>query len=192
MMLQGLCQKKIRALLAFGVNEVARALEKDSAAFVLLCRFVDSVNGSLTPVPVEVLSRNGVHHKCRDVRPVRLVDHLATSARMREVPFLVLPKASAMLGQVFGFKRMACLAIKKTTTGQQDEGEDTSTVQQEGERRIQHRGQDVAGRLVLTMVEWVSAGAGMDQDAAATEAASIAVLESFCTLLVNKTDFINR
>ncbi|CAM9203420.1 unnamed protein product, partial [Discosporangium mesarthrocarpum] len=46
---------------------------------------------------------------CKDVRPIRLVEHLYYMARNTGTPFLVLPTASKLLGEVFGLKSMAAM-----------------------------------------------------------------------------------
>jgi ribosomal protein L7Ae-like RNA K-turn-binding protein len=126
----------MRSLLTFGVNETARALEKDTISLLFICRYDHEASFSSTilvgcrqPLASFCLrlaslwrpSRTYQSARVRDVKPIRVVDHLATCARVHQVPFVVLPKATIPLGQAFGMQRMACLGIRRhsTTTTQQ-------------------------------------------------------------------------
>lgn len=51
-------------------------------------------------------------NKYRDVKPPRLVEHIAVLAALRGVPFFVLPKATAALGQALGLQRVAALGFR--------------------------------------------------------------------------------
>jgi len=48
----------------------------------------------------------------RDVRPARLVEHVAVLAAVRDVPFFLLPKATSALGQALGLKCIAALGFR--------------------------------------------------------------------------------
>lgn len=67
-----------------------------------------------------------------DVKPPRLVEHLAVLAALRGVPFFVLPKATAALGQALGLQRVAALGIRSKDAA---EGIDT----EEGFGQVQSR-----------------------------------------------------
>ena len=100
----------MRAKLAFGINEVTRALEKGPLQVMILCRYV-MAKAKYTVFSVRGHDTYG--NNTRDVRPSKMLQHLAIMARTTGTPFLVLPQATQALGKAFGLQRVAALGIRK-------------------------------------------------------------------------------
>lgn len=133
--------KYARKFICIGINEVTRALEKGQLSLIFICR---------------------------DVKPPRLVEHIAVLAALRGVPFFVLPKASTSLGRSLGLQRVAALGFcasegiseVSAQRGKGDEGERVDEMEEDVVSGVQNRLQSFQAFL-LAKREYINGGEGV-------------------------------
>jgi ribosomal protein L7Ae-like RNA K-turn-binding protein len=113
-------------------------------------------------------SRSSLFVTHRDVKPPRLVEHIAVLAALRGVPFFVLPKATTSLGRSLGLQRIAALGFRaiegaakgSAQRGKRDEGERVDEMEEDVVSGVQNRLQSFQAFL-LAKREYVNGEEGL-------------------------------